>query len=105
MINLLQRIFIWIYRNFNIKIELNSVKKESKNRQNKLNLILSGSYHINGFALDIVTEHYQERQKQSFEKYDIRSDLIPYQDSTVDNIYVSHVLEHIENIQKFFSSI
>ena len=107
MINLLQRIFIWIYRNFNIKIELNSVKKESKNRQTKLNLnIGAGSYHINGFvSLDIVTEHYQERQKQSFEKYDIRSDLMPYQDSTVDNIYVSHVLEHIEKkyTKVFFS--
>lgn len=106
MINLLQKTFIWIYRNLNIKIELNSVKKEAKNRKNATNLnIGAGSYHINGFvSLDIVTEHYQKRQNQSFQKYDIRSDLIPYDDNSVDNIYVSHVLEHIEKkyTKKFF---
>ena len=30
--------------------------------------------------------------------YDIRNDCIPYEDGSVDNIYVSHVIEHIETI-------
>lgn len=36
--------------------------------------------------------------------YDLRKDSIPFQDSTVQNIYVSHVLEHIERfyVERFF---
>ena len=71
MIGLLQTLFAWIYKNLNIRIELNSVKKQAASRKNTTNLnIGAGSYHINGFvSLDIVTEHYQKRQNQSFLKY------------------------------------
>tara|TARA_B100000427_G_scaffold122165_1_gene101746 strand:- start:2404 stop:3189 length:786 start_codon:yes stop_codon:yes gene_type:complete len=98
MINLLQKLFIWIYSNLNIRVELNSVKKEYENRRNSLNLnVGSGSYHINGFvSLDVVTAHYKKRQNKHFKHYDIRSDMMPYEDGSVKNIYVSHVLEHIE---------
>lgn len=106
VINFLQKIFVWIYINLNIRVELSSVKKESRNRNNSLNLnVGAGSYHINGFlSLDIETEHYKKRQKKPFKKYDIRSDMMPFEDNTVDNIYVSHVLEHIEKeyIRIFF---
>lgn len=106
VINFLQKIFAWFYFNLNIKLELSSVKQESKNRKSSLNLnVGAGSYHINGFiSLDIQTDHYKKRQNKPFKKYDIRSDAMPFKDNSVDNIYVSHVLEHIEKeyIQTFF---
>lgn len=106
IINFLQKIFTWIYTTLSIRIELSSVKQEFKNRKSSVNLnVGAGSYHINGFiSLDIETEHYKKRQDRPFKIYDIRSDDMPFKDNSVDNIYVSHVLEHIEKeyIQTFF---
>jgi len=56
-----------------------------------------GSYVIDGFiSLDIYSDHYHGERVESFVKYDMREDFLPYQGNTVDNIYVSHVIEHIE---------
>jgi len=60
----------------------------------------AGRYVIPNFKnLDVYTPHYY-RSKSSFLKsrieYDITSDTLPFGDSTVDNIYISHVLEHVE---------
>ena len=64
-----------------------------------LNLnIGSGDYHITDFvSLDLDSERYHANDKNSFINFDIRKDLLPYADSKVNNIYISHVIEHIEN--------
>lgn len=60
----------------------------------------STHYTISGFeSLDFFSEHYYpdvENFGQARVPYDIRNDRIPFADNSVDNIYVSHVIEHIE---------
>ena len=49
--------------------------------------------------LDYVSEWYAEAQKNhKIIPYDIRNDDLPFSDHSVDVIYCSHVIEHIENI-------
>ena len=55
--------------------------------------------------LDYPSEHYASGQaKHSFIPYDIRSDMLPFQDNSVEAAYTSHVIEHIEDryIQAMF---
>lgn len=98
----LQKKIINIFRIFGyeINISFNIRKKEKKKDQVNLN-IGAGRYEIEGFkSLDIYTPHYY-KNKDSFLKqrieYDIRTSSIPFKDNSVDNIYISHVLEHVEN--------
>jgi SAM-dependent methyltransferase len=59
----------------------------------------SGSYKIKGFTdLDLTSDHYHGKSKKDYIEYDIRKDSIPFHDNTVDNIYCSHVIEHIETV-------
>tara|TARA_Y100000816_G_scaffold292513_1_gene288200 strand:+ start:1712 stop:2533 length:822 start_codon:yes stop_codon:yes gene_type:complete len=73
-----------------------------KNRHDpsKINLnVGSGGYNIDGFRdLDYLSEKYDKERAQTFIPYDMRNDKIPFEDETVDNIYCSHVIEHIEEI-------
>jgi SAM-dependent methyltransferase len=69
----------------------------------------AGSYVIDGFrSLDFYSEHYYP-SKDAFLKeriaYDLRSDNLPFADGVVDNIYISHVIEHVETeyVEKFIS--
>jgi ubiquinone/menaquinone biosynthesis C-methylase UbiE len=66
----------------------------------------SGDWSNQGWTnLDYPTEYYKGHQsKHKFIPYDIRNDVLPFTDGTVDVIYCSHVIEHIENkyIQKMF---
>lgn len=58
-----------------------------------------GKYFIDGFiSLDIHTEHYHKNKNQpsSFIEYDLRKDSLPFEKGIIDNIYISHVIEHIE---------
>lgn len=69
----------------------------------------SGSYVIEGFkSLDILSENYYPDESVFHDeriKYDIRKDTIPFGNETVDNIYISHVIEHIEtqHVKKFLT--
>lgn len=77
-------------------------KKHKESNSDLLNLnIGAGEYVIDGFAsLDFYSEHYYPNKKKFLKNrmpYDIRSDTIPFEDNVVDNIYVSHVIEHIED--------
>jgi predicted SAM-dependent methyltransferase len=67
----------------------------------------SGGKPLMGFKnLDYPNDEYKEWQKKyDFIPYDIRNDVIPFEDNSVDGIYCSHVIEHIENeyISKMFS--
>lgn len=66
----------------------------------------AGDWECPGWTnLDYPSEHYASAQaKHSFIPYDIRSDALPFRDGTVEMIYTSHVIEHIENqhIQRLF---
>ena len=59
-----------------------------------------GSYEIRNFiSLDYFSEHYYAKGNAEFKKrtqYDMRNDKLPFGKSKVDNIYCSHVIEHIE---------
>ena len=78
-------------------------KKNIPKKQNeKINLnIGAGGYVIDGFkSLDLYSKHYYPSKEKFLNErveYDLRNDSIPYSDSTVDNIYISHVIEHIED--------
>ena len=87
-----------------------SVNKRAKNMYEKtgLNLNISaGDYIIPGFkSLDIYTPHYYKSKKQFLAErieYDLLKDNLPFSDSSVDNIYISHAIEHVDNlaVQKF----
>ena len=57
----------------------------------------SGFQTIAGFSsLDIDTEWYRWRGRE-FIEYNMLSDQLPGADGTVDNIYCSHVIEHLPN--------
>lgn len=85
-------------------------KKPKKDNSKLVNLnIGAGNYMIEGFqSLDFYSKHYYPN-KEDFLKtrvaYDIRNDAIPYEENVVDNIYVSHVIEHIEDeyVERLFS--
>ena len=89
------------------KIVLNKIIRNRDNHKINLN-IGSGDYVIENFQnLDFYNEKYY-KNKDNFQKtrihYDMRNDNIPYDNNTVDNIYCSHVIEHIEEkyADKFF---
>lgn len=60
----------------------------------------AGDYVILGFvSLDHYSEHYYPSKEMFLRErveYDLRKDNLPYADDTVDNIYISHVIEHVE---------
>ena len=77
--------------------------------QSSLNLnVGAGKHTIKDFiSLDYYSEHYCPG-RSDFEEtrvhFDVRSDVLRYEDETVDNIYLSHVIEHVETeyVEKFF---
>jgi len=57
-----------------------------------------GKKPIQGFRnLDLDTDYYHGAGGIAFTKYDMRRDCIPCPSNSVDNIYCSHVIEHIES--------
>lgn len=83
-------------------------KEIRKNKKLLLN-IGSGNWECPGWiCLDYPSEWYSKAQSgHKIVPYDIRSESIPYSDNSVDAIYCSHVVEHIENhhIQRFFQEV
>lgn len=110
----LKRRFVpWLIRaarHLGYVVEISKVSQYYPEREKMLNLnIGAGDYVIGGFvSLDYFSEHYYG-DREAFDRdrisYDIRSDRLPYGDGTVDNIYVNHVIEHIEtaHIERLFS--
>jgi len=71
-------------------------------RNKRLNLNIGcGPYFIPGFvSVDYIHEKYhgsmKNRDIQKIKHYDMRGGKLNFSDQTVDNIYISHVIEHIE---------
>ena len=91
----------FLARKAGYKINISKFVKNKNKQTALLNLnIGAGSYEIENFlSLDIYTKHYYKNKKEFLKKrieYNIRKDMIPFKDSVVDNIYISHVIEHIE---------
>ena len=56
-----------------------------------------GSYEINGFlSVDYYSKAYYSSKKFDRIHYDMRNDALPFKDSSLDSIYCSHVIEHVE---------
>ena len=93
-----QKTLIKIFKKIGYELNLN-IRQIPK--MNGINLnIGAGSYTIPGFkSLDFYSDHYY-KNKSAFStrlNYNIRENKIPYLDNSVDNIYISHVIEHIED--------
>ena len=79
------------------KINKSTLKANHNNNLVNLN-IGAGGYNIQGFIdLDYASNRYDLERSKNFIKYDLRNDLIPFKDNEVDNIYCSHVIEHVED--------
>lgn len=82
--------------------------RAAPNKDINLNIGAGGRQIPNFLSLDKFSLSYYSSLK-TFEKhriaYDIRADSLPFENNEVANIYVSHVLEHIEDvyIEKFLS--
>lgn len=80
---------------------------EIKNKKTNLN-IGAGATSFEGFInLDVESEWYEHHHHMSnvkFVEYNIITDDIPFNDGEVDNIYISHVIEHLKDkdVQKLF---
>ena len=95
-------IFRTIARKAGYSINVSRYVVPQNKSQNLLNLnIGAGTYEIENFlSLDIYTNHYYKSKEDFLKKrieYNIRKDGLPFDDLTVDNIYISHVIEHIED--------
>ena len=72
----------------------------------------SGATRYPGFVnLDLTTTYYHPgrgsvfRKKRDYVEYDMRLDALPFDSQTVDLIYASHVIEHIEttHVERFIA--
>jgi len=76
-------------------------------RNNTININVGcGEYEIDGFvSVDYYSKSYYGSKKFDRVNYDMRNDNLPYEDNTLDTIYCSHVIEHVETeyVIKFIS--
>lgn len=99
---------LFLFFGYDISFQLMKSKVKKNNKLLNLN-IGAGSYVIPEFkSLDFYSPHYYKNKDEFLRdriEYDIRKDKIPFLDSSIDNIYISHVIEHIENefVIKFLS--
>lgn len=64
-----------------------------------------GDYEIMDFiSVDFESDYYYSDRSFNRVSYDMRSMDLPFSDGSIDNIYCSHVIEHIEteHVQRFF---
>lgn len=86
-----------------MRIDLRVERRPSgpPNRTNTINLnVGAGQYRIDGFqSLDNYHQNYHGSRKRFFRngyvQFDLTNDALPYDSGSVDNIYCSHVLEHV----------
>lgn len=85
-------------------LDIKLIRVKKKRIGKNLN-IGCADYKIKGFiSLDFNSEFYYKKKKFDILHYDMRNDKIPFDTETIDNIYCSHVIEHIETqyVEQFF---
>jgi predicted SAM-dependent methyltransferase len=114
MIEIKSKMLMWGYHHFNSMLNAvgySSIVRELPPSERVSNDIVllnvgAGNWGCDGWInLDYPSEHYERMQsRHKFIPYDIRSDAIPFGNDSVDAIYCSHVIEHIEDefIEGFF---
>lgn len=83
-----------------IEVSASSNKQKVASHQKVLLNLGSGDWSCDGWInLDYPSDWYKNAQMgHEIVPYDIRKDEIPFLDNSVDAIYCSHVIEHIENV-------
>lgn len=102
-INKLKKKHKKLYFDYSLKLPATNLTKERD--VIKLN-VGAGDTYIPGFVgLDHYTGHFGSPKDKNQIEFDIRGDELPFENESVDAIYCSHVLEHIEDcwIKKFLS--
>jgi len=104
----IRRIVEFLFSTIGFWIHIKPIRKDVVQRSG-LNLNVGcGQYVINNFiSLDYFSERYYNKLTRGFKGrvfYDIRNDSLPYENDSVDNIYCSHVIEHLESkhAERFF---
>lgn len=89
--------------------DLHIARLPAKSSRTGLNLnVGAGGYEIEGFtSLDFYSPHYYGSREDFLRRrieYDLRTDALPFADDSADNIYISHVIEHVETacVERFF---
>lgn len=88
--------------------DVRRTSKNSKPQKGEVNLnVGAGAKRLRGFrSVDNRSRHYHGGVTNFFRKtiqFDLRKDNLPYPGSAVQNIYCSHVLEHVEeqHVERF----
>lgn len=89
--------------------DLQVARLPAKSGRAGLNLnVGAGGYEIQGFkSLDFYSPHYYGSREDFLRRrieYDMRNDDLPFAEGSADNIYISHVIEHVETtcVERFF---
>lgn len=101
----LERNLQLIFAKFNIFMSIDFRRFKSNKRKVLVN-IGCGKTPLIGFAnCDIESSHYHLNLAPGIIRYDMRQDNLPFGNESVDGIYCSHVIEHVEvqYVKRFFS--
>lgn len=87
------------------KIHRANLRDAISAKQINLNVGAGDTYIDNFIGLDYHTQHFGDPIIKGQIPFDIRNDKIPFDANSVENIYISHVIEHIEDIhvERFFN--
>jgi predicted SAM-dependent methyltransferase len=94
-----------LFNQFNYEILI--VKQINNFKFNKKDINLNigcGDYKIDNFiSLDLPNNHYNKNDYtgKKFVPYDATKDKLPFKNNTVSNIYISHLIEHLETKHVF----
>ena len=90
---------------FGFKLITYKLNLGARNGKKNIN-VGCGEYEIDGFiSVDYYSDSYYKLKSFDRVHYDMRNEDLPFKDSSLDTIYCSHVIEHIEteHVVKFIS--
>jgi predicted SAM-dependent methyltransferase len=100
LINFFKTLFLMGLNQTLSRFDLELSKKSKAHNRPGLNINVGcGEYKIADFvSVDFYSAHYYEGVKFNGVHYDMRNDNLPFTDESVNVIYCSHVIEHIESL-------
>lgn len=94
------KIIKFLLKQFNFEIEIYKPINNFKPNNRDINLNIGcGDYKIDNFiSLDLPSQYYNKNDYsgKKFHSFNIIKDTIPFKNNSVKNIYISHVIEHLE---------